>query len=151
MSYLLSLIYTTCEYDVVYLVGDVNSRIGLKKDYVQNIDNIPLRNVIDHTSNKHGEEFIDFLLESKMCILNGRICPENDNFTCVKTNGTSVVDYICTFHNNLIDCTFSKVHLVRQFLDSLNVFERVILDHSILELHFVSNSNVTNSDKGNVQ
>ncbi len=112
----------------------IHSRIGSKKDYVQNIDNIPLRKLIDHTSNKHGEEFIDLLLESKMCILNGRICPENDNFTCVRTNGPSVVDYICTFYNNLTDCTFFKVHLVRQFLDSLNVFERVIPDHSILEL-----------------
>ncbi len=108
MSYLLGLIYTTCEYDAVYLVGDVNSRIGSKKNYVQNSDNIPLRKVIHYTSNKHGEEFIDFLLGSKMCILNGRICPENDNFTCVRTNGSSVVHYICTFHNNLIDCTFFK-------------------------------------------
>ncbi len=32
MSFLQSLIYTTCEYDAVYLVGDVNSRIVLKKD-----------------------------------------------------------------------------------------------------------------------
>ncbi len=119
------------------------------KDYIQNIDNIPLRKVIDHTSYKHVEEFIDFLLERKMCILNGRICPENDNFTCIRTNGSSVVDCICTFHN-LIDCTFFKVHLVRQFWDSLNVFEGVIPDYSILELHFVPNFNATISDNGNV-
>ncbi len=68
-----------------------------------------------------------------------------------RTNGSSVVDYICTFHNNLIDCTFSKVHLVRQFLESLNVFEGVNPDHSILELHFVPNFNAKNSDNGNAQ
>ncbi len=88
---MLSLIYTTCEYDVIYLAGDVNSRIGSKKDYIQNIHNIPLQKVIDYTSNKHAQQFIDFLLESKMCILNGRICPENDNFTCVRTNGSSIM------------------------------------------------------------
>ena len=76
-----------------------------------------------------------------MCTLNGRLCPENDNFTCVRTNGSSVVDYICTFHDNLSNCIFFKVHLARQLLDSLNVFERVIPDHSILELDFVPHFN----------
>ncbi len=50
---------------------------------MQNINNISLRVVKDNTSYKYGEEFIDFLLESKMCILNGTVCPENDYFTCV--------------------------------------------------------------------
>ncbi len=36
-------------------------------------------------------------------------------------------------------------------MDSINVFERVIPDHSILELHFVHNFNATNSDNVNVQ
>ncbi len=63
-----------------------------------------------------------------MYILNGRMCPEYDNSTCVRTLGRSVVDYICTFHDNLSNCKFFKVHLTRQLLDSLNVFERLIPD-----------------------
>jgi hypothetical protein len=110
MSYLLSLIYTTSDFDAVFVVGDVYSRIGLKYDFVQNIYDISPRVVKDNTSKKHGEVFIDFLLESKMCILNGRVYPENDNFTCVRTTGRSVVDYICTFHDNLENWKFFKVH-----------------------------------------
>ncbi len=115
MSYVLSLIYTISEFDAVFVVGDVNSRSVSKQDFVQNIDNISPRVVQDNISNKHGEEFIDFILESKMCILNGRVCPENDNFTSVRTLGRSVVDYICTFHDNLSNCKFFKVHLIRFF------------------------------------
>ncbi len=147
MSYLLSLIYTISEFDAVFVVGDVNSTIGSKQDFVQNIDNISPRVVKDNTSNKHGDEFIDFLLESKMCILNGRVCPENDTFTCVRTLGRSVVDYICTFHDNLSKCKFSKVHITKQLLDSLNVFERVISDHSILELVFIPHFIVPNTNE----
>ncbi len=40
MSYLLSLIYTIPEFDAVFVVGDMNSRIGSKQDFLQNIDNI---------------------------------------------------------------------------------------------------------------
>ncbi len=76
MSYCLSLIYTISEFDAVFAIGDVNSRIGSKQDFVQNIDNIFLRVVKDNTSNKHGEEFIDFLLESIMCILNAECVPK---------------------------------------------------------------------------
>ncbi len=50
-----------------------------------------------------------------MCILNGRECPENDNFICVKTIGRSVVDYICTFHDNLNNCKFLNVHLTDNY------------------------------------
>ncbi len=59
MSYLLSIICTLSEFDAVFVIGD------MKLDFVQNIDISP-RVVKDNTSNKHGEEFIDFLLESKI-------------------------------------------------------------------------------------
>ncbi len=65
MSYLLSLMYTTSEFDDVFVIGDVNSRIGIKQDFVQYIDNISPGVVKDNTSNKHGGEVTDILLESK--------------------------------------------------------------------------------------
>ncbi len=43
MSYLLSLIYTISEFDAVFVVGDVNSRIVSKQDFVQNIISIKVR------------------------------------------------------------------------------------------------------------
>ena len=139
MSHVLSLIYTLCKFDAVYLVGDVNSRVGTKLDFIPNIDNVSNRKVVDNTSNKHGEVLLDFLLESKMCIVNGRVCPENDNFTCIHTTGSSVVDYVCTFHDNLENCKHFKVHLSRPLLTSLNIMEQKIPDHSVLEFDFAPN------------
>ena len=65
------------------------------------IDNIRPRNSIDHIVNQHGLTFIDFLCDSKICILNGRFDSDFDNFTCVSHRGRSVVDYVCVPH----DCT----------------------------------------------
>ncbi len=56
-----------------------------------------------------------------------------------------MVEYICILHDNLRNCKFFKVHLIRQLLDSLNVLERVIPDHSILELVFIPHFRVLNT------
>lgn len=40
-------------FDAVFVVGDVNTRIGSKHDFVQYID-VSHRVVKDDTSNKHG-------------------------------------------------------------------------------------------------
>ncbi len=106
MAHLLSIIYKIDEYDAVYILGDVNSRIGDKIDFVSSIDHIQDRHVTDTITNSHGEVFLDFWLESKMCVTNGRICPENNNFTHVHTTGISVVNYICIFHDNLTIVNF---------------------------------------------
>ncbi len=74
------------------------------------------------------------------------MCPENDNFTYIRTLGRSVVDCICTFHDHLSNCKFFKEHLTGQLLDSWNVFKRVIPDHSILELVFIPHFIVPNTN-----
>jgi len=43
-----------CDYDAVYVMGDFNSRIWPKDDYIQEIDNIPKRNTTDVEVNKHS-------------------------------------------------------------------------------------------------
>ncbi len=136
MAHLLSNIYSLSDCDAVYIIGDINSRIGDKMDYVPSIDSIPIRKALDKSVNKHGDVFIDYLLESKMCIINGRICPQNDNYTRVHTTGSSVVDYACTFHDSLKNCTYFNVHLMRHLLTTLAIQTDKIPDHSVLELHF---------------
>ncbi len=42
MAHLLSIIYKIAEYDAVYILGDVNSRIGDKIDFVNSIDHIKI-------------------------------------------------------------------------------------------------------------
>lgn len=72
MSHVLSLIYSLCDCDAIYLVRDVNSRLGTLTDYIDGIDDISERAVLDNIKNKHGEVYQDFLIEAKMCVLNGK-------------------------------------------------------------------------------
>lgn len=74
-AHLLSLKYAA-DVDSVYICGELNSCIVHLKDYVEE-DDIPSRVVLDTSSNKHGETFIEFLKDSKCCDLNGRVTPEN--------------------------------------------------------------------------
>ena len=101
---LLSKIYFYNTVDMVILCGDLNARIGSLMDCIVEIDNIPNRVVIDQVKNKHGESFIDFLVEACMCILNGRLNRLNDGFTSVSTKGAAVVDYIAVSYDNFNNC-----------------------------------------------
>ncbi len=75
-----------------------------------------------------------------MCVINGRICPENNNFTHVHTTVSSVVDYICTFHDNVDNYKYFNVHLMRSLLDKIGIFTDNIPHHSVLEFDFVATS-----------
>ena len=44
-------------------------------DYIDILDDIPIRTVLDETQNDHGICFANFLLQTKMCVLNGRLDP----------------------------------------------------------------------------
>ena len=67
--------------DCVFICTDTNGRTGGLCDYVSVADHdIPARVLIDNEKNKHGESFVDLMLESKMCIVNGRVTAENDDF-----------------------------------------------------------------------
>lgn len=79
------------------MCGDVNSRIADLRDYTV-VEDIPLRVALDTVVNKHGETCIEFLKDSKCCVLNGRLNPENDHFTSISVKGKAVVDYIVTPH-----------------------------------------------------
>ncbi len=71
-------------------------------------------------------------------MINGRVCLEFDNFTRVHTTGSSVVDYICTFQNNVEKCKYFKVHLTRPLLNKIGIYTDKIPDHSVLELNILS-------------
>ena len=103
-GHLLSKDYFYNTVDMVILCGDLNARIGHLKDFIIEIDYIPNRVLIDQVKNKHGESFIDFLVEARMCILNGRFNHLNGGFTSVSTKGSAVVDYIVVSHGNFNNC-----------------------------------------------
>ena len=107
-SHLLTQIYIYDESDAILLAGDFNSRIGSLPDSVSDIDCVPKRKPLDKSINQHGHEFIDFLNESKFCVLNGRLI-DCDNFTSISTKGKAVVDYICVPHDMLSRCKYFSV------------------------------------------
>ena len=93
-------VYSYQDEGLVFICGDFNSRTGDLDDFISGIDDVPTRNVIDFSTNAYGELFIDFLLNTNMCMLNGRNCIKND-YTSVSTKGASVVDYCVIRHEHL--------------------------------------------------
>ena len=82
---------------------------------------------------------IDFLLEGKLCVVNGRICPLNDSFTCVSHKGKSVVDFVVTAHENLDQVEYFKVLPVTDALTSMNLQTDAVgrvSDHALLLFNF---------------
>lgn len=70
-------------YDAVYLCGDLNGRISDREDCIPDIDGTVPRNALDTGFNNHGESLLEFLKDSKCCVLNGRLSPSKDNFTSI--------------------------------------------------------------------
>ena len=98
-AHLMAMLYT-CNYaDAIFDCGDFNARIGKENDIIHNIDSVAQRVVLDQTKNPRGDVFTDFLKDMQLCVVNGRVTTQNDNFTFVSTRGRSVVDYIVTHHD----------------------------------------------------
>ncbi|CAC5407386.1 unnamed protein product [Mytilus coruscus] len=89
---LMSKIYTIPNGSPLYLCGDWNSRVSDIEDYIQGIDLLPERNVVEFTPNSYGDLFCEFFSNINCCILNGRNFI-NNAFTFVSSRGSSVVDY----------------------------------------------------------
>ena len=96
------------------LAGDMNARIGDYLDFIKDIDEIDERKTLDNTINNHGKELINFLLETKFGVINGRLNPSGDNFTSVSAKGKAVVDYIIVPHLCMSLCDYFKVILRRK-------------------------------------
>ena len=138
-AHLLTQVYMYTHVDHILICGDLNSRTGSMKDYIEDIDKIPHRNAIDEVKNNHGESLCEFLMESKMCIVNGRITPEYDNFTSTSVRGRAVVDYILVPHMSLETCTECHVYTSNELVEMFNMQSIVSdrckpPDHSLVSL-----------------
>jgi exonuclease III len=109
----------------VILAGDFNARTGNLLDHITNdsdkympqqdihdIDlNMGSRNSQDKTVNTRGRELMQFCIESRLRILNGRFIGDSlGYFTCHKPNGSSVVDYIIMSEELTKRVKYSHVH-----------------------------------------
>ena len=63
-GHLLAPIYLNSHLHHLFVCGGVNAKLGTHVDYIEGIDNIPPRILIDNAQrNSHGDAFFDFLLE----------------------------------------------------------------------------------------
>jgi hypothetical protein len=152
-THLSSKVYLYCNCDVLLICGDLNARVGKLKDTIICDSNISERKIIDSCHSNHGELLIDFLLENKLCIINGRITPENDNFTSISVRGKAVVDFIITRHDCLKSVRKAQVLVTTDLIDRLNLFEMLgndckPPDHSVVNimLDFPQFTNIENID-----
>ncbi len=139
-AHIISQIYLNQNADAIVLCGDFNSRIGNMSDIVEGVDDIPARRVLDKVKKAPGETFIEFVKDSKLAILNGRVNVEDDNYTFVSSRGKSVVDYFLVPHECLQFCEKFSVQLVSYLIEKSNS-ENVLgpqckpPDHSVLTLN----------------
>ena len=70
---LLTKVYQYQSMGQYYICGDFNSRLGDLVDYIEGVDDVPPRDVLDFSKNAHGQYFCNFLIDSNCCILNGRV------------------------------------------------------------------------------
>lgn len=94
----------------IILAGDLNSRIGLQADFLmpdRSIESLSIQSGVsfqtqpkirsskDKVKNANGQGLIDLVISNALTILNGRTIGDiHGDYTCLKYNGSSVVDYI---------------------------------------------------------
>jgi hypothetical protein len=105
-AHLLAQIYLHSDADSLIIAADFNARIGNLSDILNGLDSIPERRVLDRNINQHGHDCIEFLNDSKLCVLNGRFTDEN--YTSISRKGKAVVDYLCVPHDVLVPVNRSK-------------------------------------------
>ena len=135
-AYLISIIYVLSEIDQILIVGDFNAKIGSLQDIVEN-DVYAERKILDNTKNNHGESLIEFLRDSKMCILNGRVNSDNNDYTFISTRGKSIIDYMITQHEDIEKCKHFEIIQVADIIQKFNLFHCLSStckqpDHAIL-------------------
>ena len=127
---------------LVFICGDFNSRCGSLHDYISGVDVLPERNTVDFTINSYGELFIDFLINTNLCILNGRNSVKND-FTSISVKGCSVVDYCITPYDSLNYFTEFTVTRTTDLINKAYALSVLapssIPDHSLLSWNIVFN------------
>ncbi len=79
--------------------------------------------------------------DAKLCSRNGRLSPENNNFTCISPKGLSIVDYIIAPCDVFHKCNTFNVYTMTEAADMsnlapLNGSQCKVTDHSLLHVNF---------------
>ena len=139
-THLLSLIYLHSYVDCSFMCGDNNGRISNRQDAISALDDISEREIIDNHLNKHGEAFLDFLMEARMAVTNGRV-PGRNEFTSCSPRGMAVVDYFALPHENIANCISCDVYPVNEIIEDSSIHSLIserskTSDHSPIKLTY---------------
>ncbi|CAG2251540.1 unnamed protein product [Mytilus edulis] len=126
-------------------------------DYKKGFGNVSGRilawTTIDSVCNKHGQVFVEFLTDSKFCVLNGRFGEKSNQYTSISSRGKSVVDYICVPHDIIGSCKDFKIVPCGDVVGAEGIQNLIdtrckIPDHAFLvfDYHYMYN---LNSESGN--
>ena len=114
------------------ICGDFNGRCGMLQDYIEGVDDVPPRDILDESSNRYGNLLLDLLTDTNLCMLNGRV-GSNNNFTSISHRGSAVIDYALVPQeqlNRVID--FSVLCMTTLITDLNLVVPCSIPGHSVL-------------------
>ena len=84
-------------------MGDYNSLVGDRQEFIEGVDELCEREIIDTNENAYSDIFVDFLVNSNCVMLNGRNNIEN-YYTYLSTTRSSVVHYEVVRHSLLPYC-----------------------------------------------
>ncbi len=89
--------------------------------------------------------------DAKLCSLNGRLSPENNNFSCISPKGLSIVDYIIVSHDVFHKCNTLNVYTMTEAADMCNLAPLIgnwckLPDHSLLHVNFTLDQLSSNHD-----
>ena len=114
----------------IIILGDLNSRVGLKQENHYDIDldsrindparpiNVPYRFSEDIKVNSHGRKLLRLLSNYDLLIANGRTPGDlSGSYTCEQHNGSSVVDLCIAQRNLLSKIMYFKVDEFNWFSD----------------------------------
>ena len=108
----------------------MNSRIGQNSDYVEGVDVVRPRNIVDFYENRQGDKFIEFLCDVNFAILNG--CFKDSDFTYITPSGRSVVDYMCVPYEEMESIQNFKIVSISDLINEINYIPDKIPDNSLL-------------------
>ena len=150
-THLLTQIYLHYDADAMFVCGDFNARIGSAPDFDKDLDNVPPKLCVDSIQNQHGKSFIEFLIDCKFCVLNGRFNKESNDYTFRSTRGHSVVDYICVPHDVYKRCSDFRIISCNDIVEngglvSLQDEHCKIPDHGFLIFDFITSEQEENTN-----
>ena len=151
----------------IFICGDLNARTGLDPDFIVNdsdkhvpldpsyiIDsNILQRHSEDTKVDERGKQVIELCISSRMRILNGRILGGSlGKFTCQKSTGASIADYMLASEELLKDVIYFHVHPFQPIFSDCHSKISVCIKASVKHRQCIQNKNehMPNSFKWNI-